>query len=277
VPVRARQFRNKPRKNWLRLVFYFFFPFFFLIFCLIFLLVWKSGHALVHEDAFDNVDWAVVLAGQSRDCERTAAAIDLFKQNRIDTILLSSIRIFKSRFVGEFLIPDLVREGIPRERLYELQHDAYSTIEESRLIIQQFRGLGIDTVLVISSNYHTSRARMIFQHLAGGYPEFLFYPAPYDGYDSEAWWASRISLKLYILEWLKTFASRIELITGSHKNMLNNGDRTLQILPEFPFRSRFLRFPHNKPMEVPGINLPPTSRSYPVDSVISTGSAGISN
>ncbi len=65
----------------------------FLLF--LFAFVWKAGNWLVHGDYFEHVDWAIVLEGQSRDCERSDAAVELFSRNKIDTLLLSSLRIFK--------------------------------------------------------------------------------------------------------------------------------------------------------------------------------------
>lgn len=173
--------------------------------------LWRSGRWLVREDAFTHADWALVLAGESRDCERTDAAIRLFQEGRIDTMVLSSMRVFKNRYLGEFLLDYLVQQGVPRERVFEFRNDAYSTQEEARLLIRQFRLQNLDTVLVITSNYHTARTRRIFRKLSQGFPVVLVASAEYPLYDPNAWWSNRESRKLWFTEWMKTAFTAYEL------------------------------------------------------------------
>ncbi len=173
--------------------------------------LWRSGRWLVREDAFTHADWALVLAGESRDCERTDAAIRLFQEGRIDTMVLSSMRVFKNKYLGEFLLDYLVQQGVPRERVFEFRHDAYSTQEEARLLIRQFRLQNLDTVLVITSSYHTARTRRIFRKLAQGFPVVLVASAEYPLYDPNAWWSNRESRKIWFTEWMKTAFTAYEL------------------------------------------------------------------
>jgi hypothetical protein len=58
---------------------------------------WKSGRWLIHEDAFEKAHWGVVLAGESRDCERSDAAIRMYHEGKFDTLVISGMRIFKTR------------------------------------------------------------------------------------------------------------------------------------------------------------------------------------
>lgn len=173
--------------------------------------LWRSGRWLVHEDPYSHVKWGLVLAGESRDCERTDAAIRLFQEGRIDTIVLSACRIFKNRYQSEFMVDYAVQQGVPRDRIFEFRQDAYSTQEEARLLVRQFRLQNLDTVLIITSSYHTARTRRIFRKLAQGYPVILVASAEYHLYDPNAWWSNRESRKLWLDEWLKTFFSAYEL------------------------------------------------------------------
>lgn len=173
--------------------------------------LWRSGRWLVHEDPGARAKWAVVLAGESRDCERTDAALRLFQEGRIDTLVLSATRIFKNRYESEFLADYLVRQGVPRDRVFEFHQDAYSTQEEARLLVRQFRLQNLDTVLVVTSSFHTARARRIFRKLAQGYPVVLVAAADYHLYDPAAWWSNRESRKIWFYEWMKTFFTAYEL------------------------------------------------------------------
>ncbi len=173
--------------------------------------LWKSGHWLVYEDTFEKVPWALVLAGESRDCERTDAAIKLYHEGRIDTIVLSACRIFKTHYQSEYMVDYVAEQGVPRGNVFEFRQDAYSTLEEARLLVRQFRLQNLDTVLIITSNYHTARTRRIFRKLAQGYPQVLVYPAEFPTYNPAAWWSNRESMKYWFNEWIKTFATYFEL------------------------------------------------------------------
>lgn len=172
----------------------------------------KSGKWLVAGDRFDKVAWTVVLAGESRDAERTEAALKLYMDGRIDTVIYSATRVFKDRYGSEFMVDYMARQGFPREKLFEYRQDLYSTREEARELIRQFRFQNLDTVLIITSNYHSARTRKIFRKLAQGYPHILVHPAPFDQFDPEAWWSSREGRKYWLLEWSKTVATYFELM-----------------------------------------------------------------
>jgi DUF218 domain-containing protein len=109
------------------------------------------------------------------------------------------------------LVDYYVQQGVPRERVFEFRQDAYSTIEEARLLIRQFRLQNLDTVVIVTTNYHTARTRRIFRKLAGGYPVVLVAAADYNVYDPNAFWSNRESLKLWFDEWTRTFFTAIEL------------------------------------------------------------------
>lgn len=172
----------------------------------------KSGSWLVAGDAFDKVAWTVVLAGESRDAERTESALKLYMDGRIDTVIYSATRVFKDRYGSEFMVDYMARQGFPREKLFEYRQDLYSTREEARELIRQFRFQNLDTVLIITSNYHSARTRRIFRKLAQGYPHILVHPAEFDQFDPEAWWSSREGRKYWLTEWTKTVATYFEMM-----------------------------------------------------------------
>ncbi|MEO6095298.1 MAG: ElyC/SanA/YdcF family protein [Fibrobacteria bacterium] len=182
-----------------------------LILCLGGVSLWKSGRWLVHEDAFEKAHWGVVLAGESRDCERSDAAIRLYLEGKLDTLVISATRIFKTRYASEFMVDYYAQQGVPRERIFEFRHDTYSTIEEARLLVRQFRLLNLDTAVIVTVSFHTARTRRIFRKLAAGYPVVLVAGADYNVYDPNAFWSNRESLKLWFDEWTKTFFTVFEL------------------------------------------------------------------
>ncbi len=180
--------------------------------------LWKSGRWLIFDDSFDKVRWGVVLAGESRDCERSDAAIRMYRDGKIDTLVISATRIYKTRYGSEFMVDYFVQQGVPRDRVFEFRQDAYSTIEEARLLIRQFRLQNLDTALIITTAYHTARTRRIFRKLAQGYPVILVSAADYAVFDPNAFWSNRESLKLWFDEWVKTFFTIFELAKAPHEN-----------------------------------------------------------
>lgn len=214
MPVRPRHAaRNRRAGFWRQWTLWIYFPL-ALLMVLAGVCLYRSGHWLVAGDAFDKAPWAVVLSGESRDGERSDAAVKLYLEGRIDTTILSSVRVHKDRYAGEMAIGYMVGEGYPREKLFEFRHDAYSTQEEAALLIRQFRYQNLDTVLIITSSFHTARTRRIFRKLAQGYPQVLVYPADLKDYDPSAWWSGRESRKYWLTEWMKTVSTFFELLNA---------------------------------------------------------------
>jgi uncharacterized SAM-binding protein YcdF (DUF218 family) len=174
--------------------------------------LWRSGHWLVHQDDFGRSTWAAVLAGEFRETERADAALKLYLDGRIDSLVYSGVPMFRTRHSSEFLVDYLAKQGYPREKLFEFRHDSHSTQEEARLMVRQFRQRDLDTVVLITVNYHTARTRRIFRKLSQGYPHILVHPADYHHFDPASWWSSREGRKYWLLEWTKTVSTWIELM-----------------------------------------------------------------
>lgn len=169
------------------------------------------GQFLVTEDTWEKSKYALILDGQDRDCERTDEAVRLYRLGKINTILLSTHRIYKNRYSSEFLIPLMVSQGIPRAHIQAINHDAYSTIEEALAIRPYLRNLNADTILIITSNYHTTRSKWIFNQLYHGDPLFLVQPANFTQFKANIWWKDRESIKCLLFEYLKFIGNFWEL------------------------------------------------------------------
>jgi uncharacterized SAM-binding protein YcdF (DUF218 family) len=173
--------------------------------------LWKSGDFLVRPDPpVEHVRWAAILAGEGRDMERSEAAANLFQEGRFDSLILSGPRIFKTHHESEFSEEFLLSKGIPRNRLFQLPNESTSTREEADFLIRQARLLGVDTLLIITSNFHTARAKRIYRKLAGGYPVVRVYASETSYFDPKAWWASRLARETWLIEWIKTANSAWE-------------------------------------------------------------------
>jgi uncharacterized SAM-binding protein YcdF (DUF218 family) len=232
MPVRPRRIQQKPKALWRRwLGLWVLFPLFLLMVAAAAAIL-RSGQWLLYQDNFQHVNWAVILGGESRDMERTESALELYGQGKVDTLVISSIRIFKNRYAGEFARPWLLDKDIPASHVYELRSDAQSTMEEAAFIIGQLRQMGIDTVLIITSNYHTRRSRKLFRGLAQGFPHILVHGAQTPGFQPDAWWASRQGRKIFVLELIKNVHSLAEFLWPGHKPSPYVDEGGPQFLPE---------------------------------------------
>jgi uncharacterized SAM-binding protein YcdF (DUF218 family) len=175
--------------------------------------LWKSGEILVRGDSgTEPVRWAAVLAGEGREMERSEAAWALFQEGRFDSLILSGPRTFKTRHESEFSAAFLETRSFPKDRVFQLPHEATSTAAEATVLIRQARLLGIDTLLLLTSDFHSARAGRIFRKLSADYPVIRIHAAVTPGFDPRAWWSSRQSKEIWLLEWIKTVYTAWEML-----------------------------------------------------------------
>ena len=75
-----------------------------------------------------------------------------------------------------------------------------STYDEARYLQQCLADTGAKSILVVTSQYHTRRARTILQHRLPQY-HFSFYAAPDPYYFGTRWWTNRQWAKTTLAEW----------------------------------------------------------------------------
>jgi uncharacterized SAM-binding protein YcdF (DUF218 family) len=74
-------------------------------------------------------------------------------------------------------------------------------------VIGEMRRRGIGTVLVVTSDFHTRRARRLFTAESDGNPEIITIAAHDKIFRASDWWRSREGRKVFFYEWTKTLAS----------------------------------------------------------------------
>ncbi len=170
-----------------------------------------SGNWLVESDPLSGYRWGLVLDGQGREMNRSDGAKELLEQGVIDTIVLSGSRNFRNRYNSEFYAQDLLMQKVDAQRILEMRHDAYSTFEEAMVAIPFFRELDADTVLLITSNFHTRRAKNIFNTLAKGSPVFVSYAVEDPHFHTDNWVFEKEAAAIWLVEILKHLQTSYEL------------------------------------------------------------------
>lgn len=166
-----------------------------------------AGRLLVGSDKLEKADAAVVLSGEQSNGLRVSAAVRLYKEGWVRRIVLSGAQMGYGRHESEFSLARAVALGVPREDLLALPLHTRSTQEEAAYMLPRMEAAGIRSFYVVSSNYHTARARRIFQRASGKRMRVLAFPAADDWFHPDAWWESERGIQVFFFESLKQVAS----------------------------------------------------------------------
>jgi uncharacterized SAM-binding protein YcdF (DUF218 family) len=98
----------------------------------------------------------------------------------------------------------LLRRGVPKERILIIGQPCSHTATEAQVLKEWLDGSPGTQVAVVTSSYHTRRARWIFRTLLGCSAEQVsFVSAPWDSFPAERWWRSETGLVVILGEYLK--------------------------------------------------------------------------
>lgn len=162
-----------------------------------------SWDAMTRSDTFRPTRWTLVLDGWVPGGERCALGLRLARERKTDSVLISGTRIAPGLWGSTLQVRAQVAESSLVGRVAELRHGASSTIEEARAAVAFFRTRGVDTVLLVTSDFHSDRAASVFRRIADGRPVFLSVPATEarlaQGWDRERFktWLLEATKRLY--------------------------------------------------------------------------------
>lgn len=167
---------------------------------------WLSwlGHSLIAQDQPFKADAIAVLAGDSQG-ERIGRAVELVREQWAPIVIVSSSGKAFDTSEGELAINWAVNRGAPREWFVLVSHDADSTQEECIVLEAECRRRGIKKLLLVTSDFHTRRARRILQRVAPQL-EVRSVGSRTASFDPDSWWKSRPSRKTWLMETTKTIA-----------------------------------------------------------------------
>jgi uncharacterized SAM-binding protein YcdF (DUF218 family) len=167
------------------------------------------GSYLVRAENPKKADIAVVLAG-GIDGARILTAANLVREGYAPAALVSGPGGTYGLHECDLAIPFAVQHGYPESYFIHFEHNAHSTREEAMAFAAELRRRGAKTVLLVTSNYHTRRARKLFRAAA---PEITFVTvaAPDEFFQPDRWWRNREGQKTFLYEWEKTVATWIGL------------------------------------------------------------------
>jgi uncharacterized SAM-binding protein YcdF (DUF218 family) len=167
------------------------------------------GYALIHDDGAAKADIAVVLAGDMYG-NRIVKAGELVRAGYVPAALVSGPAGAYGLYETDLAIPYAVRHGFPAEWFIAFPNQALSTREEAVAVLTELRRRNVKSFLLVTSDYHTARARRIFlaaERASGGGPSLRMVAAPDEFFHADSWWRNRQAQKTAFIEWSKTVAT----------------------------------------------------------------------
>lgn len=154
-------------------------------------------------DEPEKSDAIVVLAGETN--VRPAHALELLRKGVAPLIFLNAEKrnlIYDEQLVD---IAQRYANGLPEaNRVAVCPIFGFSTKAETEDVSRCLQSVGAHRVLIVTSEFHTRRSRMIFRHRLPQY-HFSVAAAYNSGQFGEAWWTNREWAKTTLDEWMKMF------------------------------------------------------------------------
>jgi uncharacterized SAM-binding protein YcdF (DUF218 family) len=152
-------------------------------------------------DEPEKSDAIVVLAGDTK--VRPVRGLDLLRHGMAPRLFLDA----ETRdVIYDQPLVDLVQKYVnslgEANRVLVCPITGYSTIAEADDVSRCLQSLGPHRVLIVTSDYHTRRALMIFRHCLPQY-QFSAAAAHNPAQFGEAWWTNREWAKVTFDEWMK--------------------------------------------------------------------------
>lgn len=154
----------------------------------------------VIEDPLDKADVLIVLSDDDFYADRATRAAELFREGKALLVVASGRRLRPSAGIAELMEHDLVERGVPKDKILRIAQDGDSTREEAEALAKLAKTKKWHKAIVVTSNYHTRRARYIFRRVFPPGTEIRVASARDGNFDPEHWWEKRKSTKLFVRE-----------------------------------------------------------------------------
>jgi uncharacterized SAM-binding protein YcdF (DUF218 family) len=156
-----------------------------------------AGEELVVEDALEKSDAIIMLSDDNFYADRATRAAELYRQNLAPLVVGSGIRLRPYAGISELMTHDLIERGVPKEHIIPFPQDADSTREEAEALKTMVLQKGWKRVIIVTSNYHTRRARVIFRKVFPSDIKVEMASARDGDFDPAHWYEHRRAVKRF--------------------------------------------------------------------------------
>ncbi len=165
------------------------------------------GEFLIVSDPLQRADAIVVLGGDDASGNRVSEAVSLLRKGWSDRLFLSGGPIARDVFYPEVMRKQAEKLGVPTSQIVLLPTNevsgglATSTLSEAQLLLPQCRSREYHSIIVVTSNYHTRRAKRIFGRVFKDSGILVIvHPSPDDSFKVNHWWTRRADFRTWLLE-----------------------------------------------------------------------------
>lgn len=152
------------------------------------------------QDRVTPADAIIVIGDDNFSAVRAAEAAALFKAGWAPVVVASGRMLRPYASLADLMAKDLESRGVPSSAVVRFSHRATDTREEAEalrvLVVQK----GWRRILLVTSNYHTRRARYIFRKILPSNVSLAIDGAADPQFNPSNWWESRQARKAFFLE-----------------------------------------------------------------------------
>lgn len=159
-----------------------------------------AAESWVIEDPLERADVLIVLSDDNFYADRATRAAELFREGKAPLVVASGRRLRPSAGIAELMEHDLVERGVPKDKILRFAQDGDSTRDEAQALAKLAKSKNWHKVIVVTSNYHTRRARYVFRHVFPQDMEIRVAGARDGDFDPDNWWEKRKSTRLFLRE-----------------------------------------------------------------------------
>ena len=177
----------------------------------------------VVEDPLDKADDLIVLSDDNFYADRATRAAELFREGKAPLVVASGRRLRPNAGIAELMEHDLVERGVPKDKILRFALDGDTTREEAEALAKLARTKKWHGAIVVTSNYHTRRARYVFRRVFPQAMEISVASARDGDFDPESWWEKRKSTKVFMREIAAMVVTIWELRHGTEISPVTQG------------------------------------------------------
>src|ERR1700746_634629 len=175
------------------------------------------------EDPLNKADALIVLSDDNFYADRATRAAELFREGKASLVVASGRRLRPSAGITELMEHDLIERGVPKDKILRVPQEGDSTLEEAETLAKFVQAKKWHSAIVVTSNYHTRRARYIFRHVFPRGIDVRVASARDGDFDPETWWEKRQSSKLFMREILAMMVTVWERRHGTETSSTSQG------------------------------------------------------
>lgn len=160
-----------------------------------------AGKFLVVNEKVEKSDVIIVLSGDRGF--RMEKSAELYHKGYSQYIMISGGKVYDDMTIAQLMKEHAMKLGVP-EKAIIIEDKADSTYENAVFSEELVKKLNFRSAIVVSSNYHMRRVKMLFDREYKDTDVSLTFIAANDPiFNQERWWNSNKSVMTVITEYIK--------------------------------------------------------------------------